>query len=234
MNQGPLLFLGIFAALVSSWWGLVFAPQIQIGRQNLGTNTINDALYPSDRPGQAKQGAEVYRAQGCAACHSQQVRAKGFGADIERGWGVRHSVAQDYIFDSPIMLGSQRIGPDLANVGLRQTNAAALFTHLYNPQFATRGSMMPPYKFLFEEHKLKPGQQPSPDAIPLPAAGLVFDVTGQVDRELVPSLEAHALVAYLMSLRADAFLFEAPNPVRPVKAKGTNAPASASTNAPAK
>src|SRR6185295_313868 len=149
MNQGPLLFLGIFAALVSSWWGLVFAPQIQIGRQNLGTNTVNDALYPSDRPGQAKQGAEVYRAHGCAACHSQQVRAKGFGGDIDRGWGVRHSVAQDYIFDQPVLLGSQRIGPDLANVGLRQINAAALFAHLYDPRKAVPGSMMPPYRFLF-------------------------------------------------------------------------------------
>ena len=87
MNQGPLLFLGIFAALVSSWWGLVLSPQLQIGRQNLGTNTLNDALYPSARPGLARQGADVYRAHGCAACHSQQVRAKGFGADLDRGWG---------------------------------------------------------------------------------------------------------------------------------------------------
>ncbi len=230
MNQGPLLFLGVFAALVASWCGLVFAPQIQIGRQSLGTNTVNDALYPSARPGLAQQGAEVYRAHGCAACHSQQVRAKGFGSDIPRGWGVRHSVAQDYLFDRPALPGSQRIGPDLANVGLRRTNAAALFGHLYHPQQAVPGSMMPPYRFLFEERKLKPGQVPSPDALPANVTGMK-DMT---DREWVPGQEARALVAYLMSLRNDAFLFEAPNPVRAVKAKGTNATASASTNAPVK
>ena len=41
------------------------------------------------------------------------------GTDMARGWGKRRSVAEDFLFDSPVMLGSQRVGPDLASVGSR-------------------------------------------------------------------------------------------------------------------
>src|SRR5437868_13621241 len=128
MNSGPLLFLGIFASLASAFWGLVLAPQLQLGGQEQVVNQINFGLYPQPRGGGAKQGAEVYRALGCVECHSQQVR--GLGADNARGWGARQTVAQDYLGDSPVLLGSQRIGPDLANIGLRQTNAVNLLQHL--------------------------------------------------------------------------------------------------------
>jgi len=33
VNNGPLLFFGILATLASSFWGLLLAPQLQIGRQ---------------------------------------------------------------------------------------------------------------------------------------------------------------------------------------------------------
>ena len=36
------------------------------------------------------------------------------------------SVDQDYLYDRPVMLGSQRVGPDLANIGRRQTNELAV------------------------------------------------------------------------------------------------------------
>ena len=41
------------------------------------------------------------------------------GPDIARGWGVRQSVAEDYLYDDPVQLGSLRAGPDLADVGVR-------------------------------------------------------------------------------------------------------------------
>src|SRR5262249_37824205 len=150
MNAGPLVFLAAFFALATSWTGYVLTPQLQIGRQDQVEVADTGAMYPATRPGMARQGAEVYRANGCYYCHSQQVRPKGFGADIDRGWGARpgpvQSVAQDYLYDSPVMLGSQRVGPDLANIGARQTNATWLLTHLYDPQLTAKGSMMPPYR----------------------------------------------------------------------------------------
>src|SRR5439155_10272035 len=94
-----------------------------------------------------------------------QVRPKGLGSDFERGWGIRPSVAQDCLFDRPVMLGSQRIGQDLANVGARQTNQVWHLKHLYNPQSVSPGSVMPAYRYLFQKRKLQ--GQPSPDALTL-------------------------------------------------------------------
>ena len=76
MNHGPLIFLGLLATFVASWWGMVFAPQTQIGSQ-LQSPTDSGA-YPARRAGLAEQGREVYVAAGCVQCHSQQVRQEGF------------------------------------------------------------------------------------------------------------------------------------------------------------
>ena len=217
MNNGPLLFLGIFASLASSFWGLLLVPQLQLGSQQQITNSAM-ALYPQPRGGSAKAGAEVYRSLGCVECHSQQVR--GLGADRARNWGPRITVAQDYLGDYPVLLGAQRLGPDLANIGLRQTNATDLLRRLYNPQLMMPGSMMPPHRFLFERQKLKDDQKPALEAVAFESSG------GQATYEVVPSPEAIALVDYLLSLRADSPLFEAPLPK-----SATNTTEAASTNA---
>lgn len=165
-----------------------------------------------------------------AAGAKAMVQVSAVGPDIARGWGQRRTVAQDYAFDATVQLGSLRAGPDLANVGLRQPDVNWQLRHLYAPASMVPGSTMPPYRFLFELRKLKPGQRPSPDAIPLSAAGIFFDVskdTGPVDSELVPTEDARALAAYLVSLRADAPLFEAPF-------TAPTPPPAASTNSPAK
>ena len=218
MNNGPLLFLGIFASVATSFWGILLVPQLQLGRQEQVINPATAALYPQARGGSAKKGAEVYRALGCVECHSQQVR--GSGVDRERGWGERMTVAQDYLGDYPVLIGAQRVGPDLANIGFRQTSVPELLRHLYSPQLVTPGSMMPPYHFLFEKRALKENQPASAEAV------VVESANGRRD-EIVPSQEARALADYLVSLRTDARLYEAPFPK-----SATNVTESASTNAP--
>src|ERR1051325_10735871 len=83
MKFGPLVFLAAFLALSASWCGFVLTPQIQLGREVQETNSVNKAeLYPQGRPGIARQGLEVYRANGCAYCHSQQVQQNGTLVDV--------------------------------------------------------------------------------------------------------------------------------------------------------
>ena len=214
MNRPPLIFLGIFAALVLSWAGLVLASQLQVGSQEPKTVEGGDALYPARRPGLAQQGQAIYVSLGCVYCHSQEVRPRHWGADFTRGWGQRRSVAQDYLYDEPVQLGSLRMGPDLANLGLRQTNATYLLEFLYNPRTQHHGAMMPPFSFLFE--KRKAGKLPSPDALKL--AGEFAPPAGY---EIVPKPAARKLVAYLLSLQSEAPLFEAPWPPKAMPA--TNA-----------
>jgi len=125
------------------------------------------------------------------------------GADIARGWGSRLSVAADYLYDQPVQLGSLRAGPDLANIGVRAPDANWQLSHLYAPKSITPNSTMPSFKFLFELRKI--GATPSPDALNLPKEFAAAD-----GYEIVPKPEAKQLAAYLLSLKANVPLYEAP------------------------
>src|SRR5438876_10903521 len=88
MNYGPLIFLAAFFALATSWFGLVLTPQMQIGHLQQTNSVPARDSYPVGRLGLARRGLEVYRANGCAYCHSQQVRQSGTLCDVvltERG-----------------------------------------------------------------------------------------------------------------------------------------------------
>ena len=123
------------------------------------------------------------------------------------------------------MLGSLRVGPDLANAGKRM-DATAVLLHLYEPRIITHDSIMPSFPYLFEKRKIQ--GIPSTDALQLPAP---FEPPPGY--EIVPRPEARTLAAYVTSLHQDGYLFEAPPP--PQRAGKTNAPAAAApTNAPAK
>lgn len=293
MNHGPLLFLGIFFALATSWLGMIVGPQLQFGRQQEVSAGPAIPRYPLLRSGVAREGREVYRANGCFYCHTQQIRQDGahfdvvlasagtnqaeliqalvrlnstlglseatklvqsapkpvwqgleyreaelaaqklsvpdaqlkvvlvpLGADIRRGWGKRASVAQDYLYDEPLLVGNLRMGPDLTNIGARQTNSVWHLLHLFDPKLVAPGSTMPRYPYLFEKHKI--GRQPSPDALTLSGPS-----APEPGYEIVPKPETRALVAYLLSLQNDAPLFEAPLPPEPQKPD-----AAASTNQP--
>ena len=220
MNSGPMLFLGLFVAMVCSWLGFIMEPQLQIGNlPQTNTVVVGDAMsqtYPLAPSGVAHQGAEVYKANGCAACHTQFVRPPSLGPDIANNWGVRRSVAQDYLFAEPVLLGSQRIGPDLANVG-RRADITAIMMRLYNPQSVVAKSVMPSYKFLFETKKIEGA--PSPEAVSFPEG-----FGAPAGYEVIPKPEARALAAYLLNLRQDGYLFEAPPPPQP-KTNSVPAPA---------
>jgi cbb3-type cytochrome oxidase cytochrome c subunit len=300
MNYGPLVFLAAFFALAGSWFSFVLTPTIQVGRLDQTNAVPTEAPYPVARPGFAREGLEVYRANGCAYCHSQQIVQTGItcdvvlsavgtnppallqallkvkpglseaeasrivaelpktvlpskgkeeaesatktlnasggkaqlwivpiGPDLARGWGLRRTVAEDFLFDSPVMLGSQRIGPDLANVGGRLADPKWHLLHLYAPRLQVKESMMPPYRFLFEKRRIE--RVRSPDALVLPP-----ELAPEPGYEILPKTEAKALVAYLTSLHADAPLFVAPVTVAEAAPESaTNAPAGSVTNSPA-
>ena len=123
------LFLGIFGTFAFSWVGLTVVPNLQIGSLNPQTDEEGGDVYPSPPSGMALRGAQVYAANGCVYCHSQQVRPDYGGSDLERKWGERRSAPRDYIFEPIVFLGKKRTGPDLANVGhrpaLQEKGAAA-------------------------------------------------------------------------------------------------------------
>ena len=193
MNRIVFLYVGVLVTVLLSFGGLVTVPQLQLG--GLEPVTFEDGRsYPAPPAGRVGEGRRIYIELGCLYCHSQQVRPPGFGSDLDRGWGVRRTVARDHIFDMPPLLGTMRTGPDLANIGVRQPSENWHALHLYDPQITSAGSIMPPYAFLFERRPLE--MERPYDALQFPPG------VDDPDSVVVPTGEATALVAYLKSLNA--------------------------------
>jgi cytochrome c oxidase cbb3-type subunit 2 len=136
-------------------------------------------------------GRQIYIANGCVYCHSQQPRDAKQAPDFQRGWG-RASVAGDYAYDTPHLLGTMRTGPDLMNIGARQPSKDWQLGHLYQPRAYTPGSIMPSYPYLFEVRK--GAAQPAETVVNLPPS---FANPGEV---VIAKPEALALVNYLLAL----------------------------------
>jgi cbb3-type cytochrome oxidase cytochrome c subunit len=113
------LFLGIFGTFAFSWAGLVLIPNYQIGHLEPQVDEDGNDPYPAPKSGMADRGRQIYAANGCVYCHSQQVRADYAATDIDRKWGERRSAPRDYLFERPVVLGKMRLGPDLSNIGKR-------------------------------------------------------------------------------------------------------------------
>lgn len=223
MNYGPLIFLGLLFTMTMSWYGIIYKNFTEIGRLEPRRNDAGQFIEQG-RPGFAGAGIEVYRSHNCASCHTLQVRAAGInitpgfktkpgavtnfvyhGADIERGWGQRPTVLNDFTFDSAVYPGQLRIGPDLSNVGARLPDVHTQLLHLYNPKITVKDSTMPPYPFLFQKRKIKGVSSPE-------ALKLTGEFAPPEGYEIVPTRDAKTLVAYLISLRTDYDLFEGPLP----------------------
>ncbi len=160
------------------------------------------------------RGREVYIANGCVYCHSQQPRDRNLGPDAERGWG-RASVPADYFYDRPHLLGSMRTGPDLFNIGARQPSKDWHLGHLYQPRAYVPDSIMPSYPYLFTIKDEKDAKAEGDQAVTLP--GGYGPMLGQV---LVPTPEALDLVKYLQGMDHTYPVLPAePKPVVQDKAK---------------
>lgn len=204
MNRLTTLLSGIFLVFLASWLGLVAYPATRLGRLTPVADADSGGTLPPAYSGQAVAGQGIYAREGCVSCHSQQVRQRSItGSDLGRGWGVRPSVARDYLRDSTAFLGSSRIGQDLSNIGIRQADANALYLHLYAPQAVSPGSTMPSYRYLFEVRRIQ-GQR-SDEAL-----ALTGPYAPKPGYEVIPTADAKNLVAYLLSLRHDYPLPEAP------------------------
>lgn len=89
------------------------------------------------------RGREVYRREGCVYCHTQFVRYQ----DREMGEMV---AAGDYVNETPHLLGTERTGPDLSNIGGKYPDAWH-WAHHVQPRAVKPGSLMPSFSYLSDE-----------------------------------------------------------------------------------
>lgn len=155
------------------------------------TQPLPGAVAPTE---EETAGLHVYVSEGCVYCHTQQVRP----LEMDGVWG-RPSAPGDYAFVrsldawrpySPAVLGSERTGPDLSNVGSRQGSDVWQYLHLYNPRSVVDGSVMPAFPWLFD---VKSAAEPGETAVPVPAP------FAPAEGVVVPNARGRALVAYLLS-----------------------------------
>ncbi len=91
------------------------------------------------------QGRDLYIREGCVGCHSQMIRP--FRSEVVR-YGD-YSKSGEYVYDHPFLWGSKRTGPDLHREGGKY-NDNWHFNHMWSPQSISPGSIMPAYKWLFD------------------------------------------------------------------------------------
>lgn len=146
---------------------------------------------------EAVKGKALFVANGCVACHTQQVR----NVDMDKMWGSRPSLAADYADihrsdfwrNTATLMGTERTGPDLTDIGNRQPSKDWNLVHLYNPRIVVKESIMPAYPWLFI---IKKELSKSDIVVNVPAQYL----NGQ-EGKVVATKEAMYLIAYLQSLK---------------------------------
>ena len=116
-------------------------------------------------------------------------------------WG-RPSAPGDYAYVqptgvwqpyAPAVLGSERTGPDLSNVGARQASEVWQYLHLYNPRSVVEDSIMPAFPWLFDVKAEAADGELGRAAADSP--------THRSSGVVVPNARGRALVAYLLARR---------------------------------
>lgn len=165
-------------------------------------NQQNNAPLPNavELSEEAFLGKQSYIANGCVACHTQQVR----NVDMDKVWGKRPGIAADYAgvtrtslwINTATLMGTERTGPDLTNVGSRQPSVAWNLLHLYQPRAVVDQSIMPAYPWLFE---IKNNLEETDVEVIVPE-----EFRKNVNGKIVASKEVMNLIAYLQSLKQTA------------------------------
>ncbi|MCB2178288.1 c-type cytochrome [bacterium] len=92
---------------------------------------------------QQEQGRELFYSNGCNYCHTQYVRYE----DTAMGF---ISQGGSYVFDNPMILGSERTGPDLSYLGRKRSEQWEI-NHLKDPRGYSPLSIMPSFEFLSDQ-----------------------------------------------------------------------------------
>ena len=127
---GLLVFFAVVAVVV-------FGPAAV---NNPAQTTVAEVRTPEQ-----SRGRTLFLSNGCNYCHTQYVR------DVDNAMGPV-SNGGDYVFDNPMILGSERTGPDLAYLG-RKRSLQWDVDHLKSPRDFSPLSIMPSFSFLTDDER---------------------------------------------------------------------------------
>lgn len=149
MNREGVAYLTTFSLIVL-FTGIV----VTILVPSLESPSADQASRPP-YTAQQLRGKEIYQREGCWYCHTQQVRPRevGVGTVQVQGDIGPESKPEDYVFDKPVLWGTERQGPDLSHVASRPYGAVKEWhiEHLKDPQVLNPGTVMPSFAHLPED-----------------------------------------------------------------------------------
>lgn len=135
------LGLLVAGALATFFVGLAVAYGVPLADPALSTVTQHSAAYSPS----ALRGKTVYDREGCAFCHTQDVRP------VSNDLGLGTVTEADRLArDDPPPNGLARIGPDLSCAGDRFESADTIARHVADPRAARPRSTMPRFDYLSE------------------------------------------------------------------------------------
>ena len=163
-------FFALSVLLLAIWPGQI------LERQNQKMSPEHPLLLTVSE----RRGREIYSRDGCAYCHTQQVRY--LKSDMAR-FGAP-TLSWETQWDYPHLWGTRRIGPDLARQ--HGTHSADWqYSHLYSPRSVVADSVMPAYSYLFNGAPDRPKQSARDLVAYLESLGRAREVAG-------PEAEARA------------------------------------------
>jgi cbb3-type cytochrome oxidase cytochrome c subunit/cytochrome c553 len=156
-------FFALSIALLAIWPGRVLEQQTRAMSPD----------HPLTLSVSEERGRRIYAREGCAYCHTQQVRF--LQADMTR-FGAP-TLAWETHYDYPHLWGTRRIGPDLARQGGTRSEDWQ-FAHLFAPRAVVRDSVMPAYRGLFDGAPERPRQEARDLAAYLETLGRARELAG--------------------------------------------------------
>lgn len=97
-------------------------------------------------------GEDIYKAEGCFYCHTDQTRTL-IQDTVLNGtatFPAPPSSANEYIYQRVTFPGTRRLGPDLSRVGIKQPSRDWHRGHFWSPKTASVGSIMPAFQHFFD------------------------------------------------------------------------------------
>ncbi|CCB87615.1 MULTISPECIES: cbb3-type cytochrome c oxidase subunit II [Parachlamydia] len=98
------------------------------------------------------EGEQIYAAEGCWYCHTDQTRTlvQDVVLNGSDSFPAPPSSANEYIYQYITFPGTRRIGPDLSRVGIKKPSRDWHMSHFWSPKTASKGSIMPSFQHFFD------------------------------------------------------------------------------------
>lgn len=97
-------------------------------------------------------GEDIYAAEGCWYCHTDQSRTLVQDSVLNgsEAFPAPPSAANEYVFQRVTFPGTRRIGPDISRVGVKRPSRDWHKAHFWSPKTASAGTIMPRFQHFFD------------------------------------------------------------------------------------